>query len=477
MITAALPDTGKVPPTLHGRPPDARLVSARRLLHEALADRRRQFTGVRPPDPARQGFTREILTAFAADRGGELYYPYLGTGSGCGSLVELVDGSVKYDMIGGIGVQIMGHGHPLLVDAAFDAALSDTVMQGNLQQNLESAALLRTLLDASAATGSGLTHCFLSTSGAMANENALKIALQKNFPADRVLAFERCFMGRSLALSSITDRPQYREGLPLTIGVDYVPFFDPDNPAGSTARAVNAVRGHLARYPRRHAVMCLELVQGEGGCLPGAPAFFAALVPVLRDAGVAIFIDEVQTFGRLERLFAFEQFGLAEVVDIATIGKLSQVCGTLFRDEFRPRPGLLSQTFTAATAAILAARVIIEHLEQGHFYGPHGRIAAIHRRFASHFEAIRGRHPGWIRGPYGSGGMIAFQVFDGDPARTRRLLTSLFGAGVIAFTTGSEPARLRFLPPLAAITDADIDAVCGILEETLAAEAAAAATK
>ena len=64
----------------------------------------------------------------------------------------------------------------------------------------------------------------------MANENALKAAFQKRFPANRVLAFEHGFAGRTLALSQVTDKPAYRKGLPETLAVDHIPFFDPARP-------------------------------------------------------------------------------------------------------------------------------------------------------------------------------------------------------------------------------------------------------
>ena len=461
----------KLPLAAEGLRADKRVTEAQRLLLAALAEHQKSLSGVRPPSPGRRLAYEELLDAFAAARGSGLFYPYIGSGLGHGALVELADGSVKYDMIGGIGVHVMGHSHPALIAAGLEAALADTVMQGNLQQNSESAALLQELLDAAAATGAVLPHCFLSTSGAMANENALKVVLQKHHPADRILAFERCFMGRTLAMASITDKPAYRDGLPLALAVDYVPFLDPTDTVGSTRRAVSTLKDHLLRHPGRHAVMCLEMVQGEGGCNPGSPAFFAALAEVLRKAGVAIFVDEVQTFGRLERLFAFEQFGLAEHVDVVTIGKMSQVCATLFRDSYTPRPGLLSQTFTAATSAIMAARVVLRHLQSGEYYGMNGRVAAIRKHFVTRLMTFAADHPGMIRGPYGTGGMIAFQAFEGDPVRTKSLLAALFDAGIIAFAAGANPTRIRFLPPLAAITDTDINMVCDLLERVLLEEA------
>src|SRR6185369_7682432 len=323
---------------------DARVLEAKRLLAEALRDAQAGITGVRPPDPGlRQGYL-DALARFGADRGGPLYYPYLGSGLGNGALVELADGSVKYDFITGIGVHYLGHNHPALLAVGVDAALENTVMQGNLQQNVESETLARRLLEGANRKGARMAHAFI-TSGAMANENALKIAFQKRPGSDRVLAFAHGFAGRTLALSQVTDKPAYRQGLPQTLAVDYVPFYDEARPAESTALAVEALQEHLARYPGRHAAMILELIQGEGGgYAPGSAEFFRALIPLLKAAGVAVHFDEIQTFGRTSELFAFQHFGLDEYVDIVTFGKLTQACGTLIRAEFRPKPGLISQT-------------------------------------------------------------------------------------------------------------------------------------
>ena len=79
----------------------------------------------------------------------------------------------------------------------------------------------------------------------MANENALKIAFQKNAPATRLLAFDRCFAGRSLIFSQVTDKPVFREGLPLNQAVDYIPFYDPERPEESTREAVLALKKPL----------------------------------------------------------------------------------------------------------------------------------------------------------------------------------------------------------------------------------------
>src|SRR4051812_46269992 len=200
---------------------DPRVAQAKELLRAALVDHQKQITGVRPPNPERKVAYEELLKHFGAARGGALFFPYLGSGIGNGALVELADGSVKYDMISGIGVHYFGHSHPMLLDTGIDAALRDTVMQGNLQQNVESVALAKILIEFANRQGQQprIAHGFLTSSGAMANENALTIAFQKHPPASRVLAFSHGFAGRSMALSQMTDKAAYRAGLPKVLDI------------------------------------------------------------------------------------------------------------------------------------------------------------------------------------------------------------------------------------------------------------------
>lgn len=451
---------------------DPRVREARRLLAEAALDHRGSLDSVQAPRADLVGSYAATLERFAELRGGALFYPYLGSGIGNGALVELADGSVKFDMICGIGVHYFGHGAAETSERLLDAALGDTVMQGNLQQNVESAEFVDALLALANQNGANLEHCFLTTSGAMANENALKLALHQHQPADRILAFSGAFAGRTLAMSQITDNPAYRAGLPPALAVDYVPFFSAEDPGGSTDAALASLRAHLARHPGRHAAMILELVQGEGGYHPGDKAFFEAILTVLREHDVAIWFDEIQTFGRTFEPFAFQHFGLDAYADIVTVGKTSQVCATLFASRYRPPPGLISQTFTGASSSIAVGRYVVERFAAGDLFGDQGRVAEVSRRFIAGFEAIRGRHENWLRGPYGLGAMLAFTPFEGGRETTRALLDDLFSHGVIAFSTGGPLARLRFLPPVGVIRDEEIDAVLEILEASLGRVAA-----
>ena len=81
---------------------DPRVAEARRLLAEAVADQQRTMTGAQAGDPERAAEYAELVRAFGDVRAGALYYPFLGSGFGHGALVELADGSIKFDLISGI---------------------------------------------------------------------------------------------------------------------------------------------------------------------------------------------------------------------------------------------------------------------------------------------------------------------------------------------------------------------------------------
>jgi len=441
---------------------DPEVTQAKKMLLEAVSKQQKTLTKVEPPNPALQPQYNDELEQLETLRGSKLWYPYLGSGLGNGPFVELRDGSVKYDFIGGIGVHHFGHSHPDILSSCIDGAISDIVMQGHLQQNSDQLELIEMLV-----AQSRISHCFLSTSGSMANENALKIALQKNHPARRILAFEKGFSGRTLAMSQITEKAEVRDGLPVELGVDFIPFFDPYDPESSTKHAVETLKRILLRHPKDHALMFFELIQGEGGYYSGSEVFFRSIMEILKEHHIAIVVDEVQTFGRTSQLFAFQHFGLQDLVDIVTIGKLAQVAATLFTAEYNPRPGLLSQTFTSSTSAIRCSKEMISMMIKDGFFGPNGKNIQMHRHLIKNFEEIRKRHPKHLQGPYGLGAMIAFTPLDGELDRVIQFGKNLFDSGVISFICGRNPTRIRFLIPIGAVTIKDLDIASQIIENTL----------
>lgn len=448
---------------------DVRVRQAIELLQAALADAQQSLVGPAPAKAELQGSYDRLLERLTLARGGAPYFRYVGSGFGQGPWVELADGSVKLDFIGGIGVHGMGHSHPKLLESGVLAALEDTVMQGNLQQHRPSVEICERLLRLATVGDAPLNHCLLSTSGAMANENAMKIAFHHRSPADRVIALDNCFAGRSIAMAQLTDRPQYRTGLPTALAVDYIPPADPENSLASQDRSLAALDKHLKRHPGKYAVLWLELVAGEGGYYPGATDYFLRLIERVKEDNVLIVFDEVQTFGRLSRPYAFQHFGLDRYADLVTIGKITQLCATLYGEALKPKGPLLSQTFTAASSSIDAALVMLDELEHAACFGPHGSNMLRHAYFAQHMQELVRKYPGKLSGPFGCGMMWAITPGDGSSDAAAQLVHALFAEGLMAFVAGHQPARVRFLPPPAITTHQHIDTAIEILERVLAA--------
>lgn len=450
-----------------------------------------KLTDIRPPNPALKESYEAFMNRAKDVRGRALLYPYLGSGVGNGALVELMDGSVKWDMITGIGVHFFGHSDAEMIRAGVAGALTDTVQHGNLQSNFEAYEFAETLLNL-AKRGSRLKYCYSSTSGAMANENAVKVCYQKHAPASRVIAFKDCFMGRSVTMSQIGDAAANRVGIPLTTLVDYMPFYDEaaarrmsaGDQSGQTRfidMAVSHLRQYVERYPKQHACFIFELVQGEGGFNTAPREFHLELMKVCKDAKIAVWDDEIQSFGRTTSMFAYEAMNLGEMVDVFCVGKMTQVCATLFTEEYNPGPGLLSGTFTSTGTAFKVGQRVLETLRDrsGEFYGPQGAFARHHAAFSKGIRDIAARNPEWFPKGHdyadivgGTGGMMKFTPFGGKKDAVTKVCKHLFDAGVIVFYCGHGPYHVRMLPPMPVFNESDWPRVMACIEQGLAKTAA-----
>lgn len=424
-----------------------------------------QIEGVRPPQPEWIAEGAKEVDRAGAIRGRPLNYSYVGSGAGRGSYVELSDGSIKLDLINGIGIHLMGHGNPRVIEATVRGALSDIVNQGNLQPNKEYIRFMEKLVKM-ARQRSRLKYAWLSTCGTMANENALKLTRQKLTPARMVLCFKNAFAGRSTMMAELTDNAAYKVGLPEYHEMLRVPFFDKRDPK-SSEKALAIVKDHVARHEKNISVFAFEPMLGEGGYQAAPRKFFTPILDFCKEHGIAIWADEVQTFSRTGELFAFETLDLGQYVDIVTIAKTAQVGATLYTEEYNPKPGLIAGTFSGATAALSAGIEILTMLEEGNYFGPQGRINNIHQQFMSAFHRLgETTCKGKISDPGGMGLMIAFTPYEGKKEQVDALLKRFFNNGLVGFNCGKDPIRIRFLVP-AIISDGEIKAAVDIIEKSL----------
>lgn len=424
-----------------------------------------QITTIAPPKNELIEAGKKAVDEAGKYRGRALMYPFMGTGAGRGPYVELEDGSVKLDLINGIGVHFFGHSHPRIREAALRGALSDIVMQGNLEPNHEYAALGRRMVEL-ASRKSRLKYCWLTTCGTMANENALKIARQKHSPARLVMAMENAFAGRSTMMAEMTDNPAYRQGLPRYEEMLRIPWYKAGEP-GSSEAALRKMKEHVAKHGKDISAFVFEPMLGEGGYRSAPHEYFVPMLEFCKEQGIAVWVDEIQTFMRTGELFAFETLDIGQYVDICTVAKTLQTGAILYTEEYNPQPGLVAGTFSGSSSALAAGLESLKIITEEGYLGPSGRVMQIHKEFVGMLNRLNETTcKGLLQDAGGMGLMIAVTPLDGGKESVTKLLYTLFKNGLIAFSCGRDPYRLRFLVP-AVMQTQDIELAGKIIEKSI----------
>ena len=345
------------------------------------------------------------------------------------------------DCIGGHGVAIVGHANPQVAEAVAAQARKLLVCPGSFCNDVR-AELLAELVGIAP---DGLARAFLCNSGAEAVEGALKIA-RLITGRKRFVAAMRGFHGRTLGALSVTWRREYRAPFePLIPEVSFVPYND------VTALEEVLSGGDVAG-------VILEVVQGEGGVIPGKGEYLKEAQELCRKAGALFIVDEVQTgFGRTGRMFACEHCGLEPDLLCLAKGIAGGVpMGAVLIHErlggMTPRRH--GSTFggspLACAAALAAIRFIVkESLPQ--------RAAELGAYF---MEKLRGIDSPAIREVRGLGLMVGVELKE----RAGPYLSELAERGILALSAGA--TVIRFLPPLV-ISREELDQVVAALSEVL----------
>jgi acetylornithine aminotransferase len=158
---------------------------------------------------------------------------------------------------------------------------------------------------------------------------------------------------------------------------------------------------------------------------------------------------------------------LDEFADIVTVGKITQVCATLYGESFQPKGPILSQTFTGSSSSIATGLAMLDMLDSMECFGSEGQNVQRHDYFASGLVHLSEQYPNLVRGPYGEGMMIGFTPGDGSADQAKSLMMTMYDVGLLGFVCGSDPTRIRFLPPPATTTTEQIDAALKLLDESL----------
>ncbi|MFC7246470.1 acetylornithine transaminase [Catellatospora aurea] len=376
--------------------------------------------------------------------------PPLALVSGAGSVVVDEAGRSYVDLLSGIAVNALGHGHPAVV-AAVTKQISQLGHVSNLFVAEPPVALAELLLALTGRPG----RVFFANSGAEANEAAFKLARRTG--RTHVVACEQAFHGRTMGALALTGQPAKADPFrPLPGDVTHIPY-------GDTAALAAAVGD-------RTAMVILEPIMGEAGVVPAPPGFLAAAREITARHGALLVLDEVQTgVGRTGHWFAHQAEGVTpDVITLAKgLGGGLPIGATIaFADgafaQSHPggaaalfTPGQHGTTFGGNPVACAAALAVLRTIAAD---GLLDHVKRIGERIRRGVEALG--HP-LVAGVRGAGLLLGVVLTAPVAPAVQK---ALLDAGFIV--NAAQPDVIRLAPPLI-LTSAQADAFLAALGAVL----------
>ncbi|WP_349271296.1 acetylornithine transaminase [Mycolicibacterium parafortuitum] len=366
--------------------------------------------------------------------------PPLALAGGHGAVVTDVDGKSYIDLLGGIAVNVLGHGHPAVTEAV-TRQMSTLGHTSNLYATEPGVALAEALVDRLGAPA----KVFFCNSGTEANEVAFKITRLTG--KTKIIAAQGAFHGRTMGSLALTGQPAKQAPFePLPGYVTHVPYGDVD--------ALRAV------VDSETAAVFLEPIMGEGGVVVPPAGYLVAAREITAAHGALLVLDEVQTgVGRTGAFFAHQHDGITP--DVVTMAKglggglPIGACLAVGDTADLLTPGLHGSTFggnpvcTAAALAVLKVLADEGLVERADVLGKsiaHG-VEALNHPLVDH---VRGR--GLLRGI-----VLTAEVAKAVEVAARE-------AGFLVNAAAGDVIRLA--PPLV-ITEAEVESFLAALPRIL----------
>jgi len=340
------------------------------------------------------------------------------------------DGRDFIDFGSGIGVNSVGHAHPVLVKALCDQA-SKILHISNLQVIEPQAQLARRMVELSGYD----MRVFFGNSGAEANEAAIKIARkygETHFDQKRykIITLKNSFHGRTITTVKATGQGKF-----------HTPFFAPYPDGFSYEPAIEAI---IEAIDDETVAVMLELVQGEGGVQPLDKAAVQDLARFLKQEGILLIIDEVQTgVYRTGKFLASQLYEIEP--DIITLAKglgggvPIGAAMTRLKDIFQP--GDHGSTFGGNYLSSRAGLSVLDVLEA---MDDEGELAQTQLLFEAKLRDVMAGHADLFEREVGLGLMRGLRARDAQTQSA--IIDAAFAQRLIVLKAGRN--TVRFLPSL-----------------------------
>ncbi|THU37275.1 aspartate aminotransferase family protein [Niastella caeni] len=357
-----------------------------------------------------------------------------------GSYVWDDKGEQYLDLYGGHAVISIGHTHPHYVER-----LTSQLNKVGFYSNSVKMPLQEELAEKlGKLSGKPDYQLFLVSSGAEANENALKLASFHN-GRKKIVAFKKAFHGRTSLAVAVTDNPSIVAPVNQTPNVIFLPFND-----------VAALEACFAEQGSEISSVIIEGIQGVGGINVASEVFLQTIQRLCTEHGAVYIADSVQCgYGRSGKFFSHDYAGVnADIYTMAKgMGNGFPVAGIIIAPHLQPKHGMLGTTFGGNHLACAAALAVIEVIEKENLVqnaAEVGKYLMDELNKIPQLQNVRGR-----------GLMIGFDV----PETLKDLRKNLLWKHKI-FTGEAKPNVIRLLPSLA-LRKKDVDQLLEAIKEEI----------
>jgi 4-aminobutyrate aminotransferase-like enzyme len=390
-----------------------------------------------------------------------------------GSAVTDVDGNTLIDIIGGIGVNALGHSHPGYVQAI--QAQLEKASVGSFTSEARVKLFERL---AEHRPSPSLHRAQLYSSGAEAVESALRLA--KSYTGKyEFVSFSGGFHGKTMGVLSLMGS-DFKNGFgPMVPGSHIAPYADcyrcplELNYDSCGLACVEATRRQIKQESGGNvAALLIEPMQGTAGNVIPPKEFLPAVKEVAREFGALLIVDEMITgFGRTGKYWGSDHSGVEP--DIITLGKQFgggfPISAILSKDEIvrsRPwsDPSGSSSSYGGNPLAAIAADACLRIIDEERLVENSRRVG---KYFLKKMEDWVDRYP-FIGDVRGAGLFIGMDLVRDkatkEPLSTavcQRIFQECLKRGLLAMTYTH---RVRIQPAMT-IDEGTVDSATAILAE------------
>ncbi|KKB73396.1 MULTISPECIES: aspartate aminotransferase family protein [Bacillus] len=405
-----------------------------------------------------------------------------------GIFVTDADGKQYYDCLAGAGTLVLGHNHPVVIEAIqkmIDEKRPLHTLDITSEIKEEFISEVFASLPESFAKRAKIQFC--GPTGGDAIEAAIKLV--KTATGRRsILSFQGGYHGATHGTMALSGNLSPKENVQgLMPDVHFLPYpYEYRCPFGAggeeTHRLSSAYIENMLDDPESGilppAGMIFEAVQGEGGSVPARAEWIREMRRITKERGIPLIIDEVQTgIGRTGKMFAFEHAGIIPdviVLSKAIGGSLPLSVVVYDRDLDQWAPGAHIGTFRGNQMAMAAGTATLKYMKEN---GILLHVEKAGAKFMQHLQDIQ-RHIPEIGDVRGRGLMIGAEIVSplqkqsaagtppADPELAAKIQRKCFEKGLIVETGGRHGSVIRFLPPLI-VTEEQIADITAIFKEAV----------